>query len=117
MAANSFEGSRLLSATAFLVRPIYANQRACQVCVGRDPRMDAIRLPGEIHVYRANHDSTMSRHLVVKRHEVFPVDCQNGTIPQYGVGKDSLIRDPLIGVPCLQGGHDIVPEIAKLHYR
>jgi len=36
----------------------------------------------------------MSRHLAVKRDEVFPVDGENGTIPRYGVGKDSLIRDP-----------------------
>jgi hypothetical protein len=54
---------------------------------------------------------------VVKRHEVFPVDCQNGTIPQYGEGKDGLVRDPLVGVPCLQGGHDFVPEFPKFHHR
>jgi hypothetical protein len=79
--------------------------------------MDAICLSGEICVHRANHDSAMSRHSVVKRDEVFPVDGQNGAIPRYRVGKDGLICDPLIGVPCLQGGHYFVPEFAELHHR
>jgi hypothetical protein len=79
--------------------------------------VDAVCLSGEISVQGANHDSAMSRHPVVKRDEVFPVNGQNGTIPRYGVGKDSLIHDPLIGVPCLQGGHYFVPEFPKLHYR
>jgi hypothetical protein len=79
--------------------------------------MDTICLPGEIYVHGANHDSTMGRHLVVERDEVFPVDGQNGTIPRHGVGKDGLIRDPLIGVPCFQGGRYFVPEFPKLHHR
>jgi hypothetical protein len=79
--------------------------------------MDAICLSGEICVYGADHDSTMGRHSVVKRDEVSPVDGQNGTIPRFGVGKDGLIRDSLIGVPGLQGGHYLVPEFPKLHHR
>jgi hypothetical protein len=79
--------------------------------------VDATGLPGEISVQGANHDSAMSRHPVVQRHEVFPVDGQNGTIPQYGEGEDGLVRDPLIGVPGLQSGHDFVPEFAKLRHR
>ena len=89
--------SRFLSASA--VRAIHANQDARQVCVNRDRLVDAICLSGEICVQGANHDSTMGRHLAVKRDEVFPVDGQNGTIPQYGEGKDGLVRDPLIGFP------------------
>jgi hypothetical protein len=79
--------------------------------------VDATGLPGEISVQGANHDSAMSRHPVVQRHEVFPVDGQNGMIPRCGVGKDGLICDPLIGVTCLQGGHYFVAEFPKLHYR
>ena len=56
----------------------------------------------------------MDRRAVMKRDEVFPVDGQNGTIPRSCIGKDGLIGDPLIGVPCLQGGHYFVPEFAKL---
>ena len=79
--------------------------------------MDANCLPGEVCVQGANHDSAMSRHPVVKRDEVFSVDGQNGKIPRYGVGEDSLIRDPLIGVPGLQGGHYFVPEFPEFHHR
>jgi hypothetical protein len=79
--------------------------------------MDAICLSGEICVQGANYDATMGRHPAVKRDEVFPVDGQNGTISRYGVGKDGLICDPLIGVLCLQGGHYLVPEFPKPHHR
>src|ERR1035437_5462593 len=46
-----------------------------------------------------------------------PFHSQNGTISRYGVGKDGLICDPLIGVLCLQGGHYLVPEFPKPHHR
>ena len=60
--------------------------------------MDAICLSGEVCVYCADHDSTMSGRFVAKRDEVLPVDGQNGTIPRSGIGKDRIIRDSLIGV-------------------
>ena len=78
--------------------------------------MDAICLSGEVCVYCADHDSTMSGRFVAKRDEVLPVDGQNGTIPRSGIGKDRLIRDPLIGVSSLQGGHYFVPEFPKLYH-
>jgi hypothetical protein len=82
-------------------RPVHANQHAGQVCVLRDRVVDAICLSGGVCVQRANHDSTMSRHLVMERDEVLSVDGQDGTVSGYGTGKHGLIRDPPIGVPGL----------------
>lgn len=78
--------------------------------------MDAIGLPGEVGVQRANHDSTMSGHLVVKRDEVLSVDGQDGPVSRYGIGKDGLIRDPAIGVPGVQSGQYFVYQLPELHH-
>jgi hypothetical protein len=81
----------------------------------RDRFVDAIGLSGEVCVQRANHDSTMSGHLVVERDEVLSVDGQDGPVSRYGTGKHGLIRDPPIGVPGLRSGQYFVSQFPELH--
>jgi hypothetical protein len=63
-----------------MVRPVHANQQACQVGVLRDRFVDATGLSGEVRVQRANHDSTMSPYPVVKGDEVCSVDGRDGPV-------------------------------------
>jgi hypothetical protein len=98
-----------------MARPVHTNQHACQVGVLRDRLVDAICLSGEVRVQRANHDSTMSGHLVVKRDKVLSVDGQDGPVSRNGTAKNGLIRDPAIGVSGIQSCKYFVSEFPELH--
>jgi hypothetical protein len=50
----------------------------------------------------------MIRHSIVKPEEVFSVDGRDGAIRGYGIGKDYLVRNTLVGVAGVQGGRYIV---------
>jgi antitoxin (DNA-binding transcriptional repressor) of toxin-antitoxin stability system len=82
-------------------RPVHANQRARQIAERCNGILDPPCQRLEVRIDRTGHDFAVTRVSIVKTNKMSPVYRQDRAIRRYGVGEDSLIRIPLIGIEFL----------------